>query len=346
MKRFFLYAISLTMLLAAASSARADDLMQEAQRVFKPIPSTVPAVKNNAVTHEKIELGKMLFFDPRLSASQIISCNTCHNLSTGGVDAGPTSIGHAWQKGPRRAPTVFNAVFNIAQFWDGRAEDLKTQAKGPMQASVEMNATPDLVERILKSMPGYVEAFKKAFPQEASPVTFDNVAKALEAFEATLITPGSHFDQFLEGDASALNAQQKQGLQLFMDKGCSACHNGINVGGRGYFPFGVVEKPGADILPRNDRGRFAVTKTASDDYVFRAGPLRNVALRAPYFHSGQVWSLKQAVGIMGASQLGQKLTEPEEDAIVAFLESITGEQPRVDVPILPVRTDTTPLPKQ
>jgi len=346
MKRVFLYAISLTMFLAAASSARADDLMQEAQRVFKPIPSTVPAVKNNAVTHEKIELGKMLFFDPRLSASQIISCNTCHNLSTGGVDAGPTSIGHAWQKGPRRAPTVFNAVFNIAQFWDGRAEDLKAQAKGPMQASVEMNATPDLVERILNSMPGYVEAFKKAFPQEASPVTFDNVAKALEAFEATLITPGSRFDQFLEGDANALNAQQRQGLQLFMDKGCSACHNGINVGGRGYFPFGVVEKPGADILPRNDRGRFAVTKTASDDYVFRAGPLRNVALRAPYFHSGQVWSLKQAVGIMGASQLGQKLTEPEEDAIVAFLESLTGEQPRVDVPILPVRTDTTPLPKQ
>lgn len=346
MKRFFLYAISLMMFLAAASSARADDLMQEAQRVFKPIPSTVPAVKNNAVTHEKIELGKMLFFDPRLSASQIISCNTCHNLSTGGVDAGPTSIGHAWQKGPRRAPTVFNAVFNIAQFWDGRAEDLKAQAKGPIQASVEMNATPDLVERILNSMPGYVEAFKKAFPQEASPVTFDNVAKALEAFEATLITPGSHFDQFLEGDANALNAQQKQGLKLFMDKGCSVCHNGINVGGRGYFPFGVVEKPGADILPRNDRGRFAVTKTASDDYVFRAGPLRNVALRAPYFHSGQVWSLKQAVGIMGASQLGQKLTEPEEDSIVAFLESLTGEQPRVDVPILPVRTDTTPLPKQ
>jgi cytochrome c peroxidase len=345
MKRVVLNAISLMMFLAA-TSAHADDLMQAAQQSFKPIPSTVPAVKNNAVTHEKIELGKMLFFDPRLSASQIISCNTCHNLSTGGVDAGPTSIGHAWQKGPRRAPTVFNAVFNIAQFWDGRAEDLKAQAKGPMQASVEMNATPDLVERILNSMPGYVETFKKAFPQEATPVTFDNVAKALEAFEATLITPGSRFDQFLEGDANALNAQQKQGLQLFMDKGCSACHNGINVGGRGYFPFGVVEKPGADILPRNDRGRFAVTKTASDDYVFRAGPLRNVALRAPYFHSGQVWSLKQAVGVMGASQLGQKLTEPEEDAIVAFLESLTGEQPRVDVPILPVRTDTTPLPKQ
>jgi cytochrome c peroxidase len=337
---------SLVVFAGVTPLVRADDLMQSAQQTFKPIPSVLPAVKNNAVTHEKIELGKMLFFDPRLSASQIISCNSCHNLSTGGVDAGPTSIGHAWQKGPRRAPTVFNAVFNIAQFWDGRAEDLKAQAKGPMQAGVEMNATPALVETTLRSMPGYVEQFKRAFPQEVSPVTFDNVAKAIEAFEATLITPGSHFDQFLEGDANALNTQEKEGLKLFMDKGCSACHNGINVGGKAYFPFGVVEKPGADILPPNDKGRFAVTKTASDEYVFRAGPLRNVALRAPYFHSGQVWSLKEAVAVMGSSQLGQKLTDQEENAIVEFLQTLTGEQPKIELPILPLRTDATPLPKQ
>ncbi len=346
MKRFVVCTACLVAFIGAMQPVFADDLMQSAQQIFKPIPSAVPAVKGNAVTREKVELGKMLFFDPRLSASQIISCNSCHNLGTGGVDAGPTSIGHAWQKGPRRAPTVFNAVFNIAQFWDGRAEDLKAQAKGPMQAAVEMNATPALVEKILSSMPGYVEQFKKAFPQEASPVSFDNVAKALEAFEATLITPGSQFDQFLEGDANALNAQEKEGLKLFIDKGCSACHNGINVGGRAYFPFGVVEKPGADILPPNDKGRFAVTKTASDEYVFRAGPLRNVALRAPYFHSGQVWSLKQAVGIMGTSQLGQKLTEQEENAIVAFLQTLTGQEPRIELPILPARTDATPLPTQ
>ncbi|MBZ5695191.1 MAG: cytochrome-c peroxidase [Acidobacteriia bacterium] len=346
MKRLLVWAAGLVVFAGATLPAPADDLMQAAQQSFKPIPSAVPAVKGNAVTHEKIELGKMLFFDPRLSASQIISCNTCHNLSAGGVDAGSTSVGHAWQKGPRRAPTVLNAVFNIAQFWDGRAEDLKAQAKGPIQASVEMNATPAMVETTLKSMPGYVEQFKKAFPQEASPVTFDNIARALEAFEATLITPGSRFDQFLEGDANALKAQEKDGLKVFMDKGCAACHGGINVGGTAYFPFGVVEKPGADILPPNDKGRFAVTKTASDEYVFRAGPLRNVALRAPYFHSGQVWSLKQAVAIMGASQLGQKLTDREEDAIVAFLQTLTGEQPRVDLPILPPRTDATPLPKQ
>jgi cytochrome c peroxidase len=328
------------------SPASADDLMQSARETFKPIPLAVPAVKGNAVTREEIELGKMLFFDTRLSASQIISCNSCHNLAAGGVDTGPTSIGHGWQKGPRRAPTVLNAVFNVAQFWDGRAEDLKAQAKGPIQASIEMNATPALVEKTLASMPAYVERFKKAFPEDASPVTFDNITKAIEAFEATLITPASRFDQFLEGNADALTAQEKNGLSLFMDKGCSGCHNGINIGGEAYFPFGVVEKPGAEILPANDKGRFAVTKTASDEYVFRAAPLRNVALRAPYFHSGQVWSLKQAVGIMGASQLGQRLTDQEEDAIVAFLQTLTGEQPKVELPILPPRTDATPLPKQ
>jgi cytochrome c peroxidase len=219
------------------SPASADDLMQSARETFKPIPLAVPAVKGNAVTREEIELGKMLFFDTRLSASQIISCNSCHNLAAGGVDTGPTSIGHGWQKGPRRAPTVLNAVFNVAQFWDGRAEDLKAQAKGPIQASIEMNATPALVEKTLASMPAYVERFKKAFPEDASPVTFDNITKAIEAFEATLITPASRFDQFLEGNADALTAQEKNGLSLFMDKGCSGCHNGINVGGEAYFRY-------------------------------------------------------------------------------------------------------------
>jgi cytochrome c peroxidase len=190
-----------------------------------------------------------------------------------------------------------------------------------------------------------VAQFRKAFPESSSPVTFDNVTRAIEAFEATLITPNSRFDQFLKGDAAALTPAEREGLSLFMDKGCSACHRGVNLGGEAYFPFGVVEKPGAEILPPNDKGRFGVTKTASDEYVFRAGPLRNVALRAPYFHSGRVWSLKQAVGIMGTTQLGQQLTDQEEDAIVAFLQTLTGEQPRIELPILPPRTDTTPQPK-
>lgn len=331
-------------LATAAFPAHADELLSQAQQTFKPIPSVVPAVKDNAVTHDKVELGKALFFDPRLSASGILSCNSCHNLGMGGDDNQETSIGHGWQKGPRNAPTVLNAVFNIAQFWDGRAADLKAQAKGPVQAGVEMNNTPAQVEATLASMPAYVDMFKKAFPGDSQPVTFDNMAKAIEAFEATLITPASRFDQFLEGETKALTAQEKNGLKLFMDKGCSGCHSGINVGGEMYAPFGVVEKPGADILPPGDKGRFAVTKTADDSYVFRAGPLRNIALTAPYFHSGKVWNLEQAVAIMGESQLGAKLSEKEIKDITAFLNTLTGEQPRIEYPILPASTESTPKP--
>lgn len=331
-------------ILVSPQAGAEDDLMKAARRTFRPIPSVVPAVKDNPVTHEKIELGKMLFFDPRISASGIISCNTCHNLGTGGVDAGPTSVGHGWQLGPRRAPTVYNAVFNVAQFWDGRAPDLKAQAKGPVQASAEMNATPEHVINTLSSMSDYVIMFKKAFPDEASPVTFDNFARAIEAFEAILITPAAPFDQYLEGNANALNDQQKAGLKLFVETGCSSCHNGINVGGQEFFPFGAVERPGASLLPSADKGRSAVTNVVSDEYVFRAAPLRNVALRPPYFHSGQVWSLKKAVGVMAEVQLGAKLSDQEQDDIVAFLNSLTGQLPKIDYPMLPTRTDTTPLP--
>jgi cytochrome c peroxidase len=331
--------------LVAPALADDRDLMDTARGTFRPIPSVVPDVRGVAVTRARIELGKMLFFDPRLSASQVISCNHCHNLAAGGVDAGPTSTGHAWKQGSRRAPSVFNAVFNSAQFWDGRADDLKAQVKGPIEGAIEMNSNPALVEKTLASMPAYVERFQKAFPGDAAPVSFDHVARALEAFEATLITPGSRFDQFLEGDSNALSAQEKEGLAAFMGKGCANCHRGINLGGLAYFPFGLIVKPGAETLPPNDKGRYAVTETPGDEYVFRAAPLRNVALRAPYFHSGQVWSLKQAVGVMGTDQLGQRLTDRDEDAIVAFLQTLTGEQPRVELPLLPPRTDATPLPK-
>ena len=184
-------------------AAHAEDLRHDALAAsLAPIDAAaaIKAVKGNDVTPAKIELGQKLFFDPRLSKSQLISCASCHNLSLGGADTGPTSVGHGWQKGPRRAPTVLNAVFNSAQFWDGRAEDLKAQAKGPVQASVEMSNTPDAVEATLRSMPGYVKDFQAAFPKEAQPVTFDNMAKAIEAFEATLVTPGARFDRFLAGD--------------------------------------------------------------------------------------------------------------------------------------------------
>ncbi|MEJ2117657.1 MAG: cytochrome-c peroxidase [Alphaproteobacteria bacterium] len=339
-------AISLALLMFTGGIASAEDaLLKAAKEQFKPIPKVAPAQKDNASSEAKIELGKMLFFEPRLSASHLISCNTCHNLGMGGDDNLETSIGHGWQKGPRNAPTVLNAVFNVAQFWDGRAEDLKAQAKGPVQAGVEMNNTPANVEATLKSMPEYVEAFKKAFPKAKDPVTFDNMAKAIEVFEATLITHDSKFDAFLAGDAKAMSDVEKTGLKLFMDKGCVSCHNGVNVGGHDYYPFGVVKKPGADVLPEGDKGRFTVTKTADDSYVFRSGPLRNIELTAPYFHSGKVWKLREAVAIMGSSQLGEKLTDKEIDAITAFLKTLTGKQPKVEYPILPVSTDKTPLPK-
>ncbi len=320
-------------------------LLQRAQGLFKPIPNEPPTLHENVLSPARIELGKLLYFEPRLSRSWLISCNTCHNLGMAGVDMVETSIGHGWQKGPRNSPTVLNAVFNIAQFWDGRAADLKEQAKGPVQANVEMNNSPDRVVVTLQSMPEYVAAFEEAFPKEAEPVTFDNMARAIEAFEATLLTPDAPFDQFLGGDEQALGAGAKQGLALFMDKGCAGCHSGINIGGNGYYPFGVVEKPGAELLPPADAGRFKVTQTATDKYVFRSPALRNVALTPPYFHTGKVWDLRQAVAIMGSTQLGSDLTDEEVTAIAAFLGSLTGAQPQVEYPELPPFADKTPLPE-
>ncbi len=331
-------------LATAAFPVSADELQAQAKKLFEPIPATAPAQKDNPTSTDKVELGKMLFLDPRLSKSGFISCNSCHNLGTGGDDNLPTSVGHGWQTGPRNAPTVLNAVFNVAQFWDGRAEDLKAQAKGPIQAGVEMANTPENVVITLNSMPEYVERFKASFPGEADPVSFDNMAKAIEVFEATLITPDSKFDKYLTGDPNALTADEKQGLKLFIDKGCASCHGGVNFGGQDYYPFGLVKQPGADILPPEDKGRFAVTKTATDDYVFRAAPLRNIELTAPYFHSGQVWDLKQAVAIMGTAQLGATLDDKEAESIATFLKTLTGKQPVVEYPILPVETAKTPKP--
>lgn len=330
--------------LGATAAWAESDLLSRSRALFQPIPAAPQAIKNNPMTPEKVELGKMLFFDPRLSASSLISCNTCHNLGLAGADLQETSVGHGWQKGPRNAPTVLNAVFNIAQFWDGRAPDLAAQAKGPVQASVEMNNTPEQTVATLKSIPDYVRRFSKAFPGEPEPVSFDNMAKAIEVFEATLLTPGDRFDRYLKGDAKALSAGQQQGLQLFLDKGCASCHNGVNLGGKGYFPFGVVEAPDAAVRPPGDTGRFQVTNTSGDQYVFRAPPLRNIALTMPYFHSGKVWKLSDAVAIMGSSQLGIKLEAGEAQSIVAFLDTLTGDQPKVEYPILPPNTEATPKP--
>lgn len=333
-----------TLLFSATAAMANNDVREQAQRFFEPIPTAEVVIEQRNISEDQIELGKWLFFEPRISKSHIITCNTCHAVGTGGADNIPAAIGHGWQAGPRNSPTVLNAVFNAAQFWDGRAGDLAEQAKGPIQASVEMNATPEHVEDTLNSIPAYVEMFEKAFPGDKQPVNFDNVASAIEAFESTLVTPNSRFDQFLAGEDS-MNEIEIEGLRLFMNKGCVACHAGINVGGQGYFPFGVIQKPGAEVLPADDKGRFTVTETATDEYVFRASPLRNIALTAPYFHSGEVWDLEQAVAIMGTSQLGQDLNSDEVKAITQFLHTLTGEQPRVEYPILPPSTADTPKPR-
>jgi cytochrome c peroxidase len=331
--------------LASPVAAAGDDLLTQARAAFKPIPAAAPILKGNPASPARVDLGRMLYFDPRLSASQLISCNTCHNVGLAGADLQETSVGHGWQKGPRNAPTVLNAVFNVAQFWDGRAEDLKAQAKGPLQASVEMNNEPARLVATLKSIPGYGPAFRRAFPGEADPISFDNVARAIEVFEATLLTPDAPFDRYLKGDAKALAPAARAGLGVFLEKGCATCHSGVNVGGREYYPFGVAEAPSNDVRPPGDVGRIKVTNTADDKYVFRAAPLRNVAVTQPYFHSGRVWRLEDAVKVMGTAQLGETLTDAEAASVTAFLKSLTGRQPKVLNPVLPPSADATPQPE-
>lgn len=328
----------------STQAAFADDgLMKNAQATFKPIPTQAPVLEGNVMTPDKLELGKMLYFEPRLSKSGLISCNTCHNVGLGGADFQETSTGHGWQRGPRNAPTVLNSVFNVAQFWDGRAKDLAEQAKGPVQAGVEMNNTPENVVATLKSMPEYVALFKAAFPKDKDPVNFDNMAKAIEIFEATLLTPNSDFDKYLAGDPKAMNEKAVKGLAAFMENSCQDCHAGVNMGGDDYYPFGVVESPEADLMA-GDRGRYMVTETEEDNHAFKSPSLRNIELTTPYFHSGKVWDLKEAVAIMGSTQLGADLSEEDIDNIVEFLKATTGEQPKVEHPILPAPTAATPIP--
>ncbi|WP_096785383.1 cytochrome-c peroxidase [Rhodobacter sp. CZR27] len=339
-----LLVLLLTQGLVLPAAAEAPDdaaLRKEALGLFEPIPPKPEPVPDPA----RVELGRALFFEPRLSEGHNISCNTCHNLGTGGADLASVSLGHRWQKGGRNSPTVLNAVYNTAQFWDGRAANLAEQAGGPMQNPVEMASNPDHVTEMLSGIHGYAPLFARAFPGEADPVSFANATAAIAAFEETLITPDAPFDRWLRGDDTALGEKEKQGLQLFISEGCASCHNGRNIGGNGYQPFGLVETPDAAVRPPDDKGRFAVTKTASDEYTFRVAPLRNVALTPPYFHSGAVWDLRTAVQVMATAQLGANVNEAQVDEMVAFLVSLTGEAPTVVYPVLPPSTADTPRPK-
>lgn len=286
------------------------------------------------------ELGKQLYFDPRLSKSGFISCNSCHNLSMGGADNLPTSIGDHWHQGPINAPTVLNSSLNLAQFWDGRAKDLQAQAGGPIANPGEMAFSHTLAVGVLESIPGYAREFKLVFGTDT--ITINEVTKAIAEFEKTLKTPNSRFDQWLLGDKHALTAKELAGYKLFKESGCIACHNGEGVGGNSFQKMGVVEPYETD---NPAAGRFAVTGKDADRFKFKVPTLRNVELTYPYFHDGAAKTLSAAVDTMGRLQLGKSFTPEENSEIVAFLKTLTGDQPRFTLPILPPSSDATPHPQ-
>ncbi|WP_043005514.1 cytochrome-c peroxidase [Comamonas testosteroni] len=325
-RRFVLGAVS-----AAAMMAGTLASAQEPVQPIKAHRVTEPA---------KVELGKKLFFDPRLSRSGFISCNSCHNLSMGGSDNIKTSIGDKWQKGPINSPTVLNSSLNLAQFWDGRAKNLREQAGGPIANPGEMAFTHDLAVDMLRSIPQYVAEFKSVFG--SNKLTIEEVTAAIAAFEETLVTPHARFDRWLEGDTKAISAQELRGYQLFKNSGCVACHNGVNFGGTSFQKMGLVEPYKTD---NPAEGRAAVTGNDAERFSFKVPTLRNVELTYPYFHDGAADTLAQAVDTMGRIQLGKKFSKSENADIVAFLKTLTGEQPKLVLPILPPSSDATRRPQ-
>lgn len=278
----------------------------------------------NPPTAAKLHLGHLLYFDKRLSRSGTLACNSCHKLDAFGVDGEPTSPGHAGERGDRNSPTVFNAAGQFRQFWDGREPDVEGQAKGPVLNPVEHGLKDAAeVEQILAGIPGYVDQFKKAFPEDGDKaVSFDNFAKAVGAFERKLVTPAP-WDRFLAGEVDAITLEQKKGARLFVTTGCVSCHNGALLGGTTYQKLGKV-KP----WPRPaDPGRKKVTGKDADLHMFKVPSLRNVAKTGPYFHDGKTAELGEAVRLMATHQLGKTLSDSETGLLVAFLRSLTGEPP-------------------
>lgn len=306
--------------------------------MFQPILE-VADNPENPVTEAKVALGRMLYYDTRLSKNRTMSCNSCHDLESFGDDGLKVSKGIHDQLGGRSAPTVYNAAIHIAQFWDGRAKDVEAQAIGPVTNPIEMGMPdPDYVLKVLKSIPGYVEAFSAAFPGEKDPMTYVNVGNAIGAFERKLLTP-SPFDDFLKGNEAALTDAQKHGLNLFITTGCTVCHNGMGVGGHLYQKLGLVKE-----WPTKDFGRYEATKVETDKYFFKVPSLRNITETAPYLHDGSVESLNEIVAKMAEYQLGRQLPEEDVKAIVTFLESLKG---RIDTdyikkPELPADGPDTP----
>jgi len=319
-----------------------DHINPAALKMFARLPEVVPG-GSETPTDAQISLGRMLYFDPRLSRSQTISCNTCHPLENYGMDGQATSEGYRGQHGARNAPSVYNAAGHFVQFWDGRAADVEEQAKGPVRNPVEMAmASEQGVVAVLESIPEYVAAFRRAFPQDPAPVCFDNMGSAIGAFERNLLTPG-RWDQFLRGDQVALTAREKSGLQSFLAAGCQSCHAGAFLGGTSFQKLGLA-KPYPD---SSDPGRLNVTGNEADRMFFKVPSLRNVAMTGPYFHSGKITSLAEAVAQMAEYQRGRSLSERQVGDIVSWLGALTGEIPAdyIKNPALPRSASTTPNPE-
>ncbi|MCG3172198.1 MAG: Cytochrome c551 peroxidase [Myxococcota bacterium] len=323
------------------ATQQALEVNKAAYDMFKPLPANFDA-SGNPWSEPKAELGRMLYFEKRLSKNQDVSCNSCHGLTNFGVDNKKTSPGHNGRLGARNSPSVFNAAGHVAQFWDGRAPTVEEQAKGPILNPVEMAMPSEAaVLAVLKSMPEYVKAFEAAFPGEKDPVTYDNLGKAIGAFERRLVTP-SRFDKFLAGDKNALTVEEKAGLNKFIEVNCTMCHSGALAGGGMFMKLGLMV-PWPD---NKDLGRYEITKNEADKGVFKAPSLRNVEKTGPYFHDGSVQTLEDAIRLMAKHQLNKDLKPDEIASIAAFLKSMTGEIPAALIrePVLPASTDKTPKP--
>jgi len=315
-----------------------------AQGQWEALPDQAPAPADNPTTAAKVELGKMLYFDPRLSSTGTVSCFSCHNVMEGGDDHMTTSAGVHGQKGGRNAPTVWNAAFHSVQFWDGRAPSLEEQAKGPPVNPIEMGM-PNLdavIDRV-RHIPGYKPYFEKAFGA-GDVVTMDNAAKAIAAYERTLITPGSAYDRYVKGDKKALTAQQVKGMEGFAAVGCMSCHQGSAFNGpalpagTGFFmKFPTYPDSVYTVKYKltDDPGRASVTKDPADAGMWRVPTLRNLEYTAPYMHTGSVKTLPEAVRVMASTQLDKTLSDAEVADIVAFLESLSGPFPQQTMPRLP-----------
>ena len=309
--------------------------------MYQPLP-TVMASDKNPITDAKVSLGKQLYFDARLSKNHDISCNTCHDLAKFGVDNKTVSPGHKKQDGTRNSPTVYNAAGHFAQFWDGRADTVEAQATMPILNPIEM-AMPDEAQvlKVVRSIGEYVSAFKTAFPEDADPVTYANLGRAIGAFERKLVTVAP-WDRFLQGDKSALSDEQKRGFLAYTEAGCGTCHAGPYLGGQMFQKLGAV-KPWPT---EKDKGRFEATKNAADSMMFKVPSLRNVEKTGPYFHDGSVSELEKATHVMAEYQLGKQLDDKQVGLIVAFLHALTGQLPLelIKEPILPASGPTTPKP--